>query len=96
MKRDRERPLKAVIEEFIDSYHLRGKLNETKVIQAWERVVGAVIAKNTRSLYIRNRTLYLRVNSSALRNELLYARSKIVKSLNKEVGTSVIDELVIQ
>lgn len=96
MRRDREKPLKAVIEEFIDSYHLRDKLNETKIVQVWEKVVGNMVAKNTRNLYIRNRTLYVRVNSSALRNELHYARSRILKALNKEAGANVIDEIVIQ
>jgi len=55
-----------------------------------------MVAKNTRNLYIRNRILYVRVNSSALRNELHYARSRILKALNKEAGANVIDEIVIQ
>ena len=95
MRRANEKPLKAAIEEFLDSFHLRDKLNETKVIQSWEKVVGEMVARNTSQLHIRNRVLFVKVSSAALRNELLYARQKIIKSLNREVGATVIDEIVL-
>jgi predicted nucleic acid-binding Zn ribbon protein len=88
-------PLKAAIEEFLDSYRLNDKLNETKVIQAWEKVVGEMVARNTSQLHIRKKVLFVKVNSAALRNELLYARQKLVQALNKEAGADVIDEIVL-
>ncbi|MEI7500829.1 MAG: DUF721 domain-containing protein [Bacteroidota bacterium] len=95
MRRSNEKPLKAAIEEFLDTFRLRDKLNETKVIQSWEKVVGEMVAKNTSQLHIRNKVLFVKVNSSALRNELLFARQKIIQALNKEVGVNVVDELVL-
>ncbi len=95
MRRANEKPLKAAIEEFLDSFHLSDKLNETRVIQFWEKVVGEMVARNTSQLHIRNKVLYVKVNSAALRNELLYARQKIIMALNKEVGKTVIDEIVL-
>jgi predicted nucleic acid-binding Zn ribbon protein len=95
MRRSNEKPLKAAIEEFLDSFHLRDKLNETKVIQSWEKVVGEMVAKNTSQLHIRNKVLFVKVNSAALRNELLFARQKIIQALNREVGNTVIEEIVL-
>ena len=90
-----ETPLKVAIEAFLDQYHLRDKLNQAKVIEAWEKVVGEMIARNTSHLAIRRKVLYVKVSSAALRNELMYARQKIVKALNKEAGADVIDEIVL-
>ena len=95
MRRSNERPLKAVIEEFLDSFHLRDKINQAKVIEAWEGVVGEMVAKNTSQLHIRNKVLFVKVNSAALRNELLFARNKILNALNKEAGATVIEEIVL-
>ncbi|MFZ4522858.1 MAG: DUF721 domain-containing protein [Bacteroidales bacterium] len=95
MRKSNEKPLKAAIEEFLDTFHLRDKLNQARIIQAWERVVGEMIARNTSQLHIRNKVLYVKVNSSALRNELLFARNKIMAALNKEVGATVIEEIVL-
>ena len=95
MRRSNEKPLKAAIEEFLDSYHLRDKLNQAKVIASWEKVVGEMVAKNTSQLHIRYEVLFVKVNSAALRNELLFARNKIILSLNKEAGGNVISEIVL-
>jgi predicted nucleic acid-binding Zn ribbon protein len=95
VRRSSEQPLKAAIEEFLDRYHLRDKLDQAKVIQAWEKVVGEMVARNTSQLHIRNKVLYVKVNTAALRNELLFARTKIMNALNKEAGTNVIEEIVL-
>lgn len=88
-------PLKAAIEEFLDKFHLRDKLNQAKVLQAWEKVVGEMVARNTSQLHIRKKVLYVKVNSAALRNELLFARNKIMNTLNKEAGAVVIEEIIL-
>ncbi len=88
-------PLKAAIEEFLDRYHLRDKLNQAKVIESWEKVVGEMVARNTSQLHIRNKVLYVKVNSAALRNELLFARTRIMNALNKEAGAAVITDIVL-
>ncbi len=95
MRKTNEKPLKAAIEEFLDTFHLRDKLNQAKVIQAWEKVVGGMVARNTSQLHIRNKVLYVKVSSAALRNELLFARTKIMNALNKEVGAVVIEDIVL-
>lgn len=94
-RRSSEQPLKAAIEEFLDRYHLRDKLDQAKVIEAWEKVVGEMVARNTSQLHIRNKVLYVKVNTAALRNELLFARTKIMNALNKEAGGKVIEEIVL-
>jgi predicted nucleic acid-binding Zn ribbon protein len=95
MRKGNEQPLKAAIEEFLDRFHLRDKLNQAKVIQSWEKVVGKMVAKNTSQLHIRNGVLYVKVNSAALRNELLFARNKIIDALNREAGSVVIKDMVL-
>jgi predicted nucleic acid-binding Zn ribbon protein len=90
-----EQPLKAAIEDFLNRYHLRDKLDQAKVIQAWEKVVGEMVARNTSQLHIRNKVLYVKVNTAALRNELLFARTKIMNALNKEAGSKVIEEIIL-
>jgi predicted nucleic acid-binding Zn ribbon protein len=94
-RKSTEMPLKAAIEEFLSTYRLKDKLNEAKVIQAWEKVVGAMIAKHTERLQIRNRVLFVTVNSSVVRNELLYAKKKILASLNKVAGSNVVEDMVL-
>ena len=96
MSRSNDQSLGDAIREFLHSYHLEDKLNETKVIQAWGKVVGPLVERHTQGLYIRNRILFVKVESAALRQELSYSRSKIVAALNKEVKSEVIEDIVLR
>ncbi|MBW6489564.1 MAG: DUF721 domain-containing protein [Lentimicrobium sp.] len=85
--------LKDVIEELISTYRISDKLNQARVIGFWDSVVGKMIARDTTHLYIKHRILYVKLNSPALREELGYARTKLIKSLNKAAGSDVIDDI---
>lgn len=96
MSHQNEEPLGEVIRQFLQIYGLEPRLEETRLIASWEKVVGKMIAKHTMDLHVHKRTLYVRIDSDALRNELSYAKSLIVKNLNKEAGKEVIDEIVFR
>ncbi|MDY0102475.1 MAG: DUF721 domain-containing protein [Lentimicrobium sp.] len=85
--------IKDVIEELINTYRIGDRLSQTKVISMWDSVVGKMIARDTTHLYIKHRILYVKLNSPALREELGYARTKLIKSLNKAAGDDVIDDI---
>ncbi|MBP7679360.1 MAG: DUF721 domain-containing protein [Bacteroidales bacterium] len=94
MKSSNDRPLGDVIREIIETYRLEGKLNEIKILHSWENVVGNMIARHTKNLYIRNNKLIVKVDSPALKNELTYSSSLILEKLNAEAGCKVVDEIV--
>lgn len=85
--------IKDVIEELINTYRIGDKLSQARVISLWDSVVGKMIARDTTHLYIKDRILYVKLNSPALRQELGYAREKLIKSLNKAAGSDVIDDI---
>jgi len=93
MIRSNEQSLGDVIRAFLKQHRLEKKLDETKLIHSWEKIVGDMIARHTRNIYIRNRILFVKLDSPALANELSYARAKIVKSLNKEAGKELIEDV---
>jgi len=93
MRRSNEILLKEAIELFLKQYKLDFKLNETRVMSAWPEVVGELIARHTNQLSVRDRILYVKVDSAPLREELSYQRSKLVKKLNQTAGTEAIDDI---
>lgn len=96
MSKGNEFTLKEAIEQLLQTYKLDGKLNEVKLMNSWEQVMGPAIQKYTRNLYISSRTLFVELSSAPLREELSYARTKIVKMLNEAAGASVIDDVVLR
>jgi len=93
-KKSNEFTLKEALEDFLSMYRMKGKINETKVIEAWDKVCGAMIARHTESIYIKNATLFVKVDSAALKNELSFAKTKLLSALNATVKEDVIKEIV--
>ncbi len=93
MRKSNEILLKDAIEAFLKENNLDTKLNETRLIGAWEEVTGKLIARHTIQMYVKNRVLFVKVDAAALREELTYQKSKLVKKLNKAAGIDAIDDI---
>ncbi len=93
MKKTNEILLKDAIAAFLKDNNLESKLNETKVIGAWEEVAGKLVSRHTLQMYIKDRILFVKVDSAALREELSYQKSKLVKRLNIAAGIEAIDDI---
>ena len=96
VKKNNESTLKQAIEEMMRTSKLQGKLDEVKLLNGWEKVMGSVISKYTQKIHIENRVLFIEIKSAALREELSYGRAKMVKLLNEEAGGNVIDDIVLR
>ena len=94
MGRTNDKPLKEAIEQLLNVYKLRRKFDETSLIAAWPELMGKAVANRTSQLYIRDRKLFIRVESSVLKNELVMIRSEIVKRMNERAGSKVLDDIV--
>ncbi len=96
MSQHNEHSLKDAIQLLLKAYRLDDKLSEKRLINAWEEVMGKMIAKHTTDLSIRNKQLFITLDSSALRNELALAKTKIIKMLNDAAGRTVINEVILR
>ena len=89
------KPLGDLIKEFYEQHRGAEYLDEVKVIESWPKVVGPFIATHTIDLSIKDGRLFVRVDSDALRSELSYSKSLLIKNLNEVVGKDVVSELVL-
>jgi len=95
MRRTKTERIEQIINEVIKEYKIGDKLKETRIITAWSQVLGP-LAKPDDELYIKNRTLFAKLSSSVIRNELSMMRSWIVQQLNEKAGENVIKDIVFR
>lgn len=94
MKRRDAEPIGKLIQQYLRRESLDSPLNEKRLINSWEQLMGPEIAALTQELYVRNQTLYVKLSSSTLRQELQMAKDLIVRRLNDNVGATVITGVV--
>jgi len=85
-----------VIMQYLREMGLETPLNEHRVIQAWDRVMGPAVSRYTKEISIYNQVLFVTITSAALRNELMMRRSELVVRLNAEAGAQVITQIVLR
>lgn len=87
--------IKQAVEKLLDVYRLRRKFDETSIVTAWPELIGSAIANRTQQIYIRDKKLFVRVESAVIKNELAMMSRQIIGRVNEYVGKVVIEEFVI-
>ena len=94
MERSRIQTLKEVIESYLKETPLHRKLQERRLVEGWYEIMGKSVARATSKIYIRSGILYIRLNSSVLRNELFMMKNDIISRLNENAGEQIISDIV--
>lgn len=96
MRRSKTISLAEAVNDYIREMNLGDKLSEVAVINSWEEIVGKAISSRTIKMFIRDHILYVHLNSSVVRNELLMLREALKEQLNKKAGSEVIKDIVLR
>jgi predicted nucleic acid-binding Zn ribbon protein len=96
MRTSNTQKLGDVIQDYLKALRLRGRVKEFELIRHWEEMLGPVISSKVSRIYIKDRVLYVQVQSAVLRNELFMQQEKIVSNLNEKSGQRIIDRIVFR
>ena len=87
-------PLKEVFEELLETYKLKDRYNEQKLIADWGTIMGTTVAKRTEKLFIKKKVLYVQLSSGPVKKELMMNKSKVVKIIADQFGEGTIQDIV--
>lgn len=88
--------IKTLIDKLIRSYGLESKMQELDVMSEWENIVGKMIARHTKDIQIRNKILYITLDSAPLKQELLMNRTRIIELVNEKSGKQLVQDVFIK
>jgi predicted nucleic acid-binding Zn ribbon protein len=94
MRKANDKSIKEAIEQMLNVYKIKRRFDETHVVANWADIVGKPMANRTKELFIRDRKLFLRIESSVVKNELVNMRSQIIAKINDEAHTVLVEEIV--
>ena len=89
-------PLKKTIDQLLRAYGYQDQLDEIEIIKVYEELVGQMFANHTQKIAVKNRRLYVKLDSASLKQELNYVKEGIVQKLNRKIGRNLIDKIVLR
>ncbi|MBE8720099.1 DUF721 domain-containing protein [Sphingobacterium pedocola] len=87
--------IKQAVEKWLEVFKLRRKFDESSIVSAWPEIMGTSIANRTQQIYIKDKKLFVKVESAVIKNELALMRRQIIGRVNEHVGQVIIEELII-
>ena len=92
-KRGDTKNISKILEDVFSQKHFRIGIDNLKVIEAWNKIMGKNIQNYTYKVYYRKGILYIKLKSSVLKEELNFEKSKVIDLINQELGKVYIKDL---
>tara|TARA_B100000953_G_scaffold251109_1_gene213819 strand:- start:565 stop:855 length:291 start_codon:yes stop_codon:yes gene_type:complete len=96
MRKSNQQSIGIVIKKLLKNQKLEGRLKELDVLELSKELLGENLMKYINDLSIKNGKLIIKVRSAAVRNELSYQKSEIIKKINEQVGNKILQEIILK
>lgn len=94
MRSAKTRNIGDIINEVIEDFGIKKKLDQSKAISLWQETVGGKLSLVTSPLYIKGGKLFVKVSTFAWQAELIFLKRGIIKRLNEKIGGNVVKDII--
>ena len=91
-----ESSISEVLQQFIQVNKIESGMDKIDVEKAWKSLMGNGVNSYTQEVILKGSTLYVKLTSAVLREELSYGKQKIIAMLNEELRKDVVKEIVLR
>ncbi|MBQ5680498.1 MAG: DUF721 domain-containing protein [Bacteroidaceae bacterium] len=89
----KSQPVHDILLAWLRAEGLETPLLEYRVVQAWPEVMGEVISRYTRQVFVKDGKLQVQLTSPSLRQNLMMEHKRIAQKLNDHVGAYVVSDV---
>lgn len=93
---DSEDPIKSfrnAFFKFLKEEHLEHTYKQKRLITNWEKIMGKTIASRTTTIFFKNKTLFVKLSSAPLKQELQNSKAKFMDLVTQEMGAGEIEDV---
>lgn len=95
-KKESMSPLGAVLDALLRSLGIEQQVEQYKIFDAWNEVVGEQVAKVSKPERIRNGTLIVSVTNAPWRAELTFRKKEILEKIRATLNSNSITDIIFR
>lgn len=97
MRRHNTESIGEVLKQFLaENESLRIRIAESRVIPGWYMLMGQSAHNYTTDIYYKQGVVFIHLNSSVLRNELMMGHDHILSHLNTYIGLEIVKKIIFR
>jgi hypothetical protein len=85
-----------LLNNFLKKNNLEKGLDKVDAKDAWFKIMKNGVSNYTTDVHLKNKTLYVSLSSSTLREELSYGKEKIINLLNTALEKEAITKIILR
>ena len=85
-----------IIRKLMKNPKLSGKLDELDALAIWDDIMGDALLKYITDRKIHKSTLYVKLKSAPMRNELSYKKTELLQQINKRLGKPFLKDIILK
>ncbi len=93
MKKDSIKNFKTAFQHFLKEENLEQTFKQKQLITNWEKVMGKTIASRTTKIFFNNTTLFVKLSSAPLKQEMQNSKVRFLELIEEELGYGEITEV---
>lgn len=83
-----------MLKKIVSENNLSYGIDKVRIKQIWQKIGGEVVKNYTESVDLKADKLFIKLNNSALKNNLEYKKSDLINLINEEFGKKLITDIV--
>ena len=87
--------IKNLLDLFLKKNNLEKGLLDLEVKRAWHELMENGVSNYTTDVSLKNKTLYIKLSSPALKEELSYGKEKLMKLINERFKKKIVQKIVL-
>lgn len=87
--------IKNLLNIFLKKNKLERGLLDLEVKKVWHELMENGVSNYTSDVSLKNKTLYIKLSSPALKQELSYGKEKLIKLINERFEKIIVEKIVL-
>jgi|TARA_B100000530_G_scaffold334699_1_gene285067 hypothetical protein len=87
--------IKNLLNIFLKKNKLERGLLNLEVKKVWHELMENGVSNYTSDVSLKNKTLYIKLTSPALKEELSYGKEKLIKLINERFEKTIVEKIVL-
>ena len=85
--------LKELFNIFLEKNNLKEGVTNVDISNAWFKMMKNGVANYTQEVKLRNKILYIKLSSPALKQELSYGKQKLIDMINTRFKSKIVEKI---